>query len=144
MKIPKLPQIFRDVSESLAGIFSFSRREFIIAAAGIAVLAAAAFIITAAVAVSKRPDVPVSAANVEKALSDQILPVAERPFLSDFIIYEDKIQESFTGAVYSREPLDRWSDEMVDEYWIDPKKIAIEHLEQDVEKTVMDIFADVP
>lgn len=144
MKIPKLPQIFRDVPESLAGIFSFSRREVIIAAAGIAVLASAAFIITAAVAVSKRPDVPVSAANVEKALSDQILPVAERPFLSDFIIYEDKIQESFTGAVYSREPLDRWSDEMVDEYWIDPKKIAIEHLEQDVEKTVMDIFADVP
>ena len=72
------------------------------------------------------------------------VPAEERPFLSEFIIYEDKLQESFTGVKYYNEPKDHWSDEDIARFWVAPKEIAAEHLEIDAEKAIMDIFADVP
>ena len=33
---------------------------------------------------------------------------------------------------------------MVDRYWIDPELILAEHLEEESDRVLLDIFADVP
>ena len=68
----------------------------------------------------------------------------DKPFVSDFMLLEDNLEETFTGYVRSREPMDSWSMEMVDKYRVDPEIIAIEHMEKEAEKVIRDIFADVP
>ncbi|HAK44640.1 MAG TPA: hypothetical protein DCO79_01795 [Spirochaeta sp.] len=145
MKIPKLPFSFPQLRERLSETFSFSRREIIITAAVIVSAAVAAVIIIAVVSSAGRGTSGESDETAELySFEDSAVSGGDLPFLSDFIIYEDKLQESFTGVILSREPVKQWTDEQVEEYWIEPESIAAEHLEQETEKIIRDIFADVP
>lgn len=146
MKRPELPLIFSDISEKLSGIFNFSRREAVIVITVVSAAVVSALVITIIVMSVKGGTVAEVAVDSYEipAVNQGEVPRAERPFLSDFIIYENKLQESFTGVIYSRPPVTQWTDEEVRKYWIPPEEIAIEHLQQESEKIIMDIFADVP
>ncbi|MBI9105478.1 MAG: hypothetical protein JEZ04_01970 [Spirochaetales bacterium] len=69
--------------------------------------------------------------------------LTQKPFLFDFIIYEDRMEESFTETIRFREVLDSWSSEMVEQFWTDPKIIAVDLMEMESQKVIKDIFADV-
>ena len=143
MKIPKLPFELPELKGGLSRIFNFNRREVIIIGVSVAAVLVAALIIVVLNAGSRstvalrKNEIPVAAEEVGGIIAD-------RPFLSDFIIYEDSLEESFTGIIYSRESSGSWSDDQIEKYWIDPREIATDQLEKDAEKIIRDIFANVP
>ena len=67
----------------------------------------------------------------------------EKPFLSDFIIYEDVLEKRLTEPVYFREVVNGWSSEQVELFWVEPAEIGARLLELEADKTVKGIFADV-
>lgn len=145
MTLPELPGKLTDLIKRFSRIFSFSRREAVVIAVSVSVVLAAALIITVIALTAGGKSTAAVRDGKESADMQNIgSAVSDRPFLSDFIIYEDSLEESFTGLIYSREPMEQWSDEEIEEYWIDPKRIAADQLEKDVEMLVRDIFADVP
>lgn len=145
MKLPKLPLNLTGLSSGLTRVFSFSRREAAIIIISVSAVLAAALIITViAVTVSGKSTVSLRTKKITADAPDVGSNIVDRPFLSDFIIYEDSLEESFTGVIYSREPSKKWSSEKVEEYWIDPREIAADQLEKEAEKLIRDIFADVP
>ena len=138
MKIPRLPFDF-------SGIFSFSRREITITVASVSAALILAIVITVIViSVKNGRNAPTEDVFSERVYTEEYVPAGERPFLSDFIINEDIMRESFAGVIYSRPEKSSWSDEEIKRYWIEPEDIAVEHLERDAEKIIRDIFADVP
>ena len=138
MKIPRLPF-------EISGIFSFNKREIIITIATVSAAVIIAIVITVIViSVKNRANRPAEDVFSERVYSEDYVSADERPFLSDFIIYEDKLQESFAGVKYSRREKSRWTEEDIKPYWIEPQEIAAEQLERDAEKIIRDIFADVP
>ena len=145
MKLPELPFDLSRVRDSIAEVFNIGRREGIIIIASVSGALIAAVLITVIVlTVSGR-------ASVSSEKTVEIVPMpsvvtdpGEKPFLSDFILYEDRMEESFTGVVYSREQLQKWSDKQVEEYWVEPETILAGQLEKETDKIIRDIFADVP
>ena len=107
MKMPKLP--FRIPLPNLSEVFSFTRRDVMIISAvtGSVLIAAITIIIIVSIA---RSGTPAVGADTAEPVED-LQPGArqEAPFLSDFIILPDRMEDSFTGFVRSREPVDSWT-----------------------------------
>ncbi len=147
MKIPRPSIDLTFLKDFISKTFSFGRRELLIILSVFGVTVIAAVIITVIV-ISRS-----GRGSFDKAQNQDYQPVAEyvrnpevseKPFLSDFMLYEDQMEESFTGVVYSRERRESWSDEQAGQYWQEPEEILADQLEIESEKIIKDIFADVP
>ncbi len=143
MKRPELPINISNILKQLSGIFNFSRQQLMIAFGVFIVAIASAVIITVIVTVSSGSSGVRKTDDINSAAANEIIQT-ERPYLSDFMLIEDNLEKSFTGIVYSREILQSWSQEQIDRYWVDPEEIVADQLEEEAEKDIMDIFADVP
>ncbi len=143
MKRPELPINISNILKQLSGIFNFSRQQLMIALGVFIAVIASAVIITVIVTVSSGSSGVRKTDDINSAAANEIIQT-ERPYLSDFMLIEDNLEKSFTGIVYSREILQSWSQEQIDRYWVDPEEIVADQLEEEAEKDIMDIFADVP
>jgi hypothetical protein len=145
MKIPKLPFKLPDLRGSLSGMFDFSRKEIAIALIVTSAAVAAALVITVIV-ISSTGRSGSASGTTSNAVTEagSTFSASKKPFLSDFLLYEDELEENFTGVIYSRERLSKWSKEQVEKYWIDPRIIVVDQLELETKKLILDIFADVP
>ena len=146
MKLPDFLPDFSGLTGRLTEIFQFSgndRRLVLIIAGGAAAVAAIAVIIIIAGsgALSRADSSDMEAGSSEYYGTDE---PGERPFFSDFIFPENPLEESMTGTVRFREPTEQWTDEQVQQFWINPAGIADDILEKEADKAVRDIFADVP
>lgn len=139
MKLPfRLPQI------DLSGIFSFSHRELkIILILFVSVLGIALILISGSLIIRGTNKAEVSGYSVPQAVQGAELST-EKPLLSDFMLYDDKLNPETAEYLLSREPQSRWSSEFIDQYWIEQDEITRELLEMELEKKIREIYADVP
>lgn len=149
MKLPfRLPFSLPELN--LSEIFDFSRREIRIIVIAVSALLFCAVMITVIVIAAGSPDKSVQAsaftASAPPVVYDNgavVIPASEKPFLSDFILSDDEMEERFTEAVNFREPIETWTDEQVQQYWIDLDEIAEDLMEMEAGRTIRNIFADV-
>jgi len=106
---------------------------YLLAVAGLALIAVA---ITVIVNVSRRPQVEISVYEPEYNGTSDLK-------LSDFMI-EDPLPMDDPDWTYARQSKDRWSQQEVDYFWVDPVEIGIEELEKENDKMVEDFFEAVP
>ncbi|MDC7225823.1 MAG: hypothetical protein PQJ61_03550 [Spirochaetales bacterium] len=144
MKLPNLKELFSSLGESLARVFSFSRKEVVVIISVISAVLIVSMVFAVIVAGAGKRNNVADTNNYSGFDSSISSAGGELPFLSDFMIDEDRLQESFTGPVFSREGRTVWSAEDIEKYWIDPAAIAAEHLKIESEKIIRDLFADVP
>lgn len=64
--------------------------------------------------------------------------------VSDMLIPDEFTQSLDPEIVLSRRPLDRWTDELVSRYWIDPRTISLEILEKRNDRMIREMFEGVP
>jgi len=147
MKLPfRLPFNLPKINLNLSGVFNFSRKEILIISTSAGAVILFAVSISLIVAVSRGSssgEAPAAQGVFSEIEADEGFESKQKPFLSDFLIYQDRMAESFTEAVSYREPLRSWSDEQVQQFWIDPDLIAIDLMEIEARKVIKDIFADV-
>ncbi len=139
MKLPfKLPQI------DLSGIFSFSHRELrIILIIFISVIGIAVILIAGSLIIRGTKKPAAAGYSIPQSVDGSALS-AEKPLLSDFMLYDDNLNPETSEYLLSREPQSRWSSDFTDQYWIDQKEITRELLEIELEKKIREIYADVP
>jgi hypothetical protein len=146
MRMPGVPSKLNEILAAIGDNFSFSRKEIKVWVIITSAAAAAAVMITVAVpGLSGKERKGPETAEAGYSITDKIQESSsDKIFTSDFMLYEDSIEETFTGIIYSREPLERWSEEFAEKYLIDPEAIIAELLGKESEKVIKDIFADVP
>lgn len=145
MKLPDVTGILSAVRDFIMRVISLRRRERIIIGVTVLSAAFAAFVITAVVSIasgkaaSRMPD-----GEMQAVYENAEYNLQRKAYVRDFMLYDDELEEGMTGLVLSREPMESWSREQVEEFWIDPQDIAADHLEAECDKLIRDIFADVP
>ena len=116
MKIPKLPSKLTEIFSAAEDSFRFSGKEIKIWVIITAITAVAAVIITVIVTgVSGRDRRTAGAEDAGYNITEIIKETSPKTiFTSDFMLYEDSMEEIFTGLIYSREPMERWSEEFAE------------------------------
>jgi hypothetical protein len=80
-------------------------------------------------------------------------PVAENPtttqtqdsiMVSEFLIPEDYSVDSESDWFFSREPLQRWTRDQIERYWIDPRDIGIELLQETNDTLIEQLMEGIP
>jgi len=108
-------------------------------AAIVAGAAVVALIVTVIVMMARRPS-DTEIMDVATP-ADGPLPVVSP---ADLIVENELARGTRPQWVPYRPRRDRWSEEDVDEHWIDPAQIGIDVLNTQVEQAIRDLLEDVP
>lgn len=80
-------------------------------------------------------------------------PVVENPaitqmqdsiMVSEFLIPEDYSVENESEWFFYREPLQRWTKDQLERYWVDPRDIGIELLQETNDKLIEELMESIP
>ena len=69
---------------------------------------------------------------------------AYRPEISDFPFLDDLLVQKRPNWYPLREPVEEWTGDMVQPYWIPMEDILLDHIQQENEKQIEDLLLSIP
>ncbi len=115
-------------------LFTAAELKVVLLAVGVA--AAAAILITVIIGIARRPTV--------SRITEE--PYLERsaPDITEIIIPEEFTLTGGERWYFFREPISKWNQEQVDQFWIDPSEIGVNLLERESNKKIEDFIQSLP
>ena len=63
---------------------------------------------------------------------------------TDMIVPEEFTLIGGERWYFSREPMKKWNDDLINRFWIDPVEIGIELVREDTNRTMQELVEDIP
>ena len=115
----------------------FTETELKVMLVAVSALTVVALVITISVGLAKRNKI--SSKNV--SLYDGETELIDS---TDIIVPEEFTLIGGERWYFSREPMKRWNDDQIHQFWIDPVEIGIELIREDTNKAIRDLVESIP
>ena len=115
----------------------FSAKELRIIGIAVGGATVIALVITISVGLANRPDR--TTRQVESTEVD-----FELPYITEIIIPEEFTLTGGERWYFSREPLNKWTEEQVEVFWIDPAEIGIDLMKEESDNAVQEFVEELP
>ncbi len=100
--------------------------------------ATVAAVVTAVVAGTSRKS------ELTPGLEEEIVAGSSIPDISEIIVPKEFTLRGGERWYFSREPLSRWNEDQIREFWIDPAEIGIDLMEEETDRAVKDFIEGIP
>ena len=115
----------------------FSRREIKIIVVAVAVATVVAVMIALVVGTSRR-------ARQSPGPDEGMIAGSSVPDISEIIVPEEFTLTGGERWYFSREPLLRWNEEQIREYWIDPAEIGVDLMVEHADSAIEEFIKTIP